>query len=240
MRLPRKIRFTETDGPKLKICSGQVREPLSAKLWLPLYHFLVGEGSYSDDETDAFYNAFHECIENVRQHAFSRSSQSRGRWYAVALRPDTSVGRIVIVDLGRGIPASLKKVNVKDVLVLLGDVFKSFVAETLRWTRLTGIEEPEVSAEDLFRGMLQDEVTRVWLATQGMRTETGSPERGTGLNSLRAAVKRSGRGGLHVSSGGAMVSYVGAKDKATTAQVRALPGTVVCLELGPARGNVDV
>jgi hypothetical protein len=220
--------------PDIELRRGDRSTGLRPRDWAPLHQFIKAHGSLTDDEADGFYSAFGECVENVIQHAYRGR---RGRWFALAFRPGERPARAVILDLGIGIPRSVRRKPGDWIHMGLG-----LVLQKLReaWT----LDDPEDRGEDedddldvvseLLRRIESFDWNCVHLATLGKRTETGEPKRGKGLSELRKAVLEQGRGALHVLSGRAAVTW-SADVEPTAANLTPLRGTVVCLELGLPR-----
>ncbi len=207
----------------LAIRSGDSRRKLDPTSWLPLFSFLKDNAGLSDSQVEVIYTAFGEAIENVRQHAY-RTGVFRN-WYALALHPEEGPSRAVIVDLGVGIPASVRRTRL--------DRYFSAVAGAIRSVlNALGLIE-DVIDEGVFDRLRGSDTFCVVLATTGERTETAEPQRGTGLNTLRRTVVDSSVGRLHVLSDRAGVTWNHGSDQPEYQAFSPLLGTTLCLELEP-------
>jgi hypothetical protein len=217
-----------TGAPEIELQRGNRSTGSRPRDWAPLHKFIKAHGHLTDDEADAFYSAFGECVENVVQHAYHGKS---GRWYALAIRPKDRPARAVVLDLGVGIPHSIRKDPSDWVKKAFG---RQLSILRWAWKLLTGKDEGDEE-------YILDEIVRltafdwscVHLATLGRRTETGELKRGKGLSELRKVVLDQKSGALHVLSGSAAVTWTyGAEPRRT--DFTHLKGTIVCLELGSA------
>jgi hypothetical protein len=236
-------------GTSLKIRQGSTVHRLSPVDWLDLWKFLSHHGALSEDETDAIYAAFGECVENVRHHAYERRALD-SRWYALAIRPSKDrPARAVVLDRGVGIPASLRVAGEDKLLGTLRKVFTAmmvFDEQLLKNWETIRARYPKIAALDDGEGPIASDVDELGqvvqalknsdfvcllLATQGLRTRTAEARRGTGLTGLREAVLNMPHGAMHVLSGRAVVTWrPGAAPKSNV--LPRLHGTAVCLELG--------
>ncbi len=208
------------EGPSLKISFDRAVKKLSPTAWLPLYDFIKSQGQHTEDEVDVLYNAFGECVENVRQHAYGATRQ--GKWFALAMRPnERRAARVVVLDLGVGIPASIRREPIDNSNRLLAMLFAEIV------TQIALDAEEKSFAKEL----RSEDWPCIFWATLGLRTQSKKPGGGTGLTGLRQAILELGRGAMHVFSGRASVAW----KQGTGPKMRTfdrLQGTAVCLELG--------
>lgn|GEM_PF-4744545 len=209
-----------TGGNRLKITRKSSGDQLNPEDWLALHQFLATRGDITEDQQEALYQAFGECVENVRQHAFV--GRAPGMWYAVAVSPHPSGPcQAAVVDLGVGVPGSVRKTNT--------DRVKDAYAEGLAFVaRILGVEELGKLAD-----RLRDDWTCLFLACHGKRTRTADEERGTGLSGLREVVSDPASvSTLRVMSGNASVAWARTAEPKPNRWPR-LRGTIVCLELPP-------
>ncbi len=204
-------------GHVLQICRGTSYGQLDPARWLPLHAFIEKHGNLNGDDDDAIYNAFNECIENVKQHAFS--DEFGGKWYGLAIRPsDELPARAVVVDLGVGITQSVR--------ISAAEGIRRFLVNAIsKASALAGLE-----TEQAMQSVLSDDGFCVMMATLGLKKETAEPKRGTGLVGLKNAVAESDSGALHVLSGRGAVSWRAKSSEPRVEVVTPLRGTVVCLE----------
>jgi hypothetical protein len=215
----------------LEITYGDTTRPLDPKAWLPLYTFLEKHGGLGEEATEDLYAAFGECVENVRQHAYGAG---QGRWYALAIRPSAGKpARAVILDRGVGIAGSITKTIGDRAKFFFGRVMDAFMRAADRADSKPLPDEAELLERNAFREVVQrlrnEDWASIYLATQGMRTETDQSGRGTGLSGLRHAVLEKKHGALHVLSGAAAITW----EHDLTPKANTLPrirGTIVCLE----------
>jgi hypothetical protein len=189
-------------------CVALARESSSAvlnpALWGEMQSFL--QTYVSDDALEAVYTALGECTENVGQHAFTGPAREHGHWYAVALKPTSGrPGCVAILDLGIGIPRSLRRARARD---------RDFREKVLR-----------------MKDALFSDASCIELAARGTRTSTGESHRGKGIDGLRQQVEQADDLTLHVISHEGRVTCDGAS--LTKSGIRRFPGTIVCLELKP-------
>ncbi len=217
-----------TGAPEIELRRGNRSTGSRPRDWAPLHKFIKAHGHLTDDEADAFYAAFGECVENVVQHAYHGRY---GRWYALAIRPTGRPARAVVLDLGVGIPSSIRK----DPADWFQKAFGKQLS-LLRWAwRMVGggdEDDADYILAELVR-LTAFDWTCVHLATLGRRTETGELKRGKGLSDLRKVVLEQKGGTLHVLSGAAAVTWTYGEEPRRT-NFAHLKGTIVCLELGSA------
>lgn len=213
--------------PRLEMCTGNASLEHNPKQWEQLRAFMRRTGGLNEQQLDDVYNALSECIENVRFHAFP---DEPGQWYAVAIRPHESMpARIVVLDLGQGIPSSLRTGGQRDMLESMTSVWKMTFA-ALRKAFREDLELAEIA--DVVKAYAEStDAALLWLACNGFRSGTRMEWRGKGLSSLRQRVG-SGAAGLHVSSGDALVSYA-PEQRPNLSGLPILPGTVVAFDLLP-------
>ncbi|HEY3822723.1 MAG TPA: hypothetical protein VGL81_36415 [Polyangiaceae bacterium] len=219
--------------PEIEIRTGDRSIGLRPRDWTPLHRFIKKHGALTDEGAEAAYIAFGECVENVVQHAYRGR---RGRWYALAIRPsDTGPARAVVLDLGIGIPRSIRRNFTDSLHSILG----AGVHQLRTVLELDDEEEKGDEVLEKLRVWLGDYLRRleafdwscVHLATLGKRTETGEVKRGKGLSVLRKAVLNEKSGALHVLSGHAAVTWAhGVPPRENN--LAHLRGTIVCLEFG--------
>lgn len=209
---PKLIRSTRAPARCLEIKRGQADRELDAQVWMGLLEFMKTAGADLDAKgTDELYNAFGECISNVKNHAFSKASNTSTRrdWYAMAIGPFAGrPARAVVVDLGVGIPT------------------------TVRRTSLGRFKDTKSSIKS-FLGLnrkFKDDWHAMKYASTGEWKSSEDQERGTGLSGLRTAVESSDFSALHIVSGKSTFSYTSAGENSACNFSR-LSGTIVCLEL---------
>ncbi len=231
MRSKRRLR---PSGPKqVEVRSERIATRMNPNQWLELRDFVRQSARLTPQQSENVYVALHECIENIHHHAYRPRV---GRWYAIALwPPGAAVGRIVVLDMGRGIGSSLGGTRKWDRLVALQGVWHAFVSAVRDSLKLDAMRPRQrARAEALigaaFRSVASANAALVWLACNGYRNATGLSGRGTGLNGLRLDVEDSGRGALHVSSGDAIVSY-SPQQRPTRGGLPQLRGTIVCVDV---------
>lgn len=215
-------------GPaSLQISFKPVGRRLNPEDWLPLHDFLKENGRLTEEETEEVYNAFGECVENVRQHAYPNTRA--GSWYALAIKPFANKpARAVVIDLGAGIARTIRRTRTDIILQWM----RSIMSSTIRAALLVFGEDTDDNflAQAVDR-LGRDDYTCLFFATQGLRTRSSEKQRGTGLNGLREAVSRMGRGALHVLSGESSVTWPGGMGP-LQGRLPFLHGTAVCLEFG--------
>lgn len=217
--LQRRIAPTSQQSePTLQLAYGSASgdTKLDPDTWLPLHRWLKRHGCFSDEETDYLYQALGECVENVLQHAYGGGHTIK-HWYAVALRPEGGrPARAVVLDLGIGIPHSIRRARFDRTKGALQALLQSIAAGSLSVKQLTD----QLKSDDWYC---------IFLASQGLRTQVNDPRRGTGLAGLREAVLSLKKGTMHVISGESAVTWVyGAQPVAV--RLPPLLGTIVCLE----------
>jgi hypothetical protein len=221
--------------PQIELRTGRHAWGVRPRDWTPLHKFLREEGALTDDEADAFYQAFGECVENVIQHAYRGK---RGDWYALAMRATDKPARAVVVDLGIGIPRSIRT----DPFDRARAVIAGGLELVRKAMQLGGIVDDDdddddgTSAFGRVLGRLESyDWMCVWLATQGRRTQSGETKRGKGLSELRrAVVEMEVVGALHVLSGRAALTWRPGQEP-EAGNLTPLRGTVVCVELGTTK-----
>jgi hypothetical protein len=219
--------------PEIEIRAGSRVFGNRPRDWAPLHKFIKTHGRLSDEEADAIYTAFGECVENVVQHAYRGR---RGRWFALAIRPTDRPARAVVLDLGIGIPQSIRR-DVTDLVHKWFGPAARHLRSALGLATRHGDGDHEDSWLETFLDRLEAyDWSCVHLATLGKRTETGEIKRGKGLSELRKGVLDQQSGALHVLSGHAAVAWThGAAPRENN--LPHLRGTIVCLELGAPRNT---
>jgi hypothetical protein len=221
-RRPKALRASP---PCLKILLKPVSSKLNPTDWLPLHEFLRINGGLTDNEADELYNAFGECVENVRQHAYGQKAD-RGKWYALAIRPSEGrPARAVIIDTGLGIAKTVRRTPVDLALQFM----RALTGKMLQIAYSDSKEETGALA--VWDQLAHDDWACLYFATLGLRTESTAKQRGTGLSGLRQAVREMRRGALHVLSGKASITWR-SSDNPEREYLIPLEGTTVCLEFG--------
>ena len=221
-------RIKRARGPaSLKLSFKPVTRKLNPEDWMPLHDFLRVNGHLTDDETDEVYNAFGECVENVRQHAYPNTKG--GKWYALAMRPSsTKPARAVVIDLGMGIARTIRRTRTDLMLQWMRNVFSEAIKAAVR---VFGESADDTALARAVDRLGRDDWTCLFFATQGLRTRSSDKQRDTGLNGLRQAVLKMHRGALHVLSGEAAITWRGGVDP-SHGSLPYFYGTTVCLEFG--------
>ncbi len=219
----RGLRGRRSKTVQVEISSGSARRKLNPADWTKLHKFLSDTGSLGEDQTEAVYQAFGECIENVVQHAFGRPTA--GKWYALAIRPrDDLPARAVVLDLGVGIAGSVRKPRWERTLNAVARALEP----ALKFAE-QALGKPDDFESKFLARLRADDWFCVYMATLGLRTQAKDKERGTGLIGLRDAMLDVRSGALHVHSGTAAVTW----RYGTEPQPNLLPtlrGTIVCIE----------
>lgn len=199
----------------LAIYARKAGDSLDPALWSRLAKFAVASTSeaeeeaqieeYGESEFDLLLRAFGECIENVKQHAYAVASRP---WFALALRGESDrAARAVIVDLGVGIPKSIRKTKgEKFVRKILAPIFGQRVSE---WANVSDWH-------------------CLMAASQGQRTETGRSHRGKGLKGLRERSIKRKDAHFHIMAGRSMVTWGNGMPEEK--KLEFLPGTIICFE----------
>lgn len=211
-------------APMLQLRKGRASQKLNPDDWIALHQFLKADPNLSAEDADAFYSAFSECVENVRQHAFSTGAT--GNWYAVAYRPEIGRPRAVVLDLGVGVPRTIRRKGLDHIFSFAQTVYvELFNAINL------AVPETEKVTPEFLHSVLSDDWRATSLATLGLRTQTDEKRRGNGLSGLYREVIGRRQGALHVLTGRACVTWT-AKEEPVRNSLPFLKGTIVCLELG--------
>jgi ABC-type transporter Mla MlaB component len=222
------VQSKPSSSPHLRITKKSGEAYLEPSDWTSLFEFLGSSGSLSMPQRDTVYQAFGECIENVRQHAFAKGSS--GNWYALAIRHSSNTSaRAVVLDLGRGIPKTVRRSVVDGMRKGLAAVFESYQ----QWFSINGetLDAADLHDFSMIRELIGNDVSCLNMATLGMlRRADGCEGRGTGLTDLRKAVQTECPGSLHVYSGTGAISC----DNRVICDMQVIPrmrGTMVCVEL---------
>ena len=242
MRLSKAARKAAMQAPRgLHLMRGSSSRQLDPTYWTPLPRYLRVHGGLSEEDADAFYNAFGECVENVRHHAYGKGG---GLWYGVAIRPSADKpARAVVLDLGVGIPRTIRRTpgdRFRATLAVIADAVNKALAMA-NFDAEDEDDEVDEAADAWLRRAASDDWMCIFLATLGLRTQTAQAGRGTGLKWLRETVLERRQGALHVLSGEACVTWR-YDERPNASKLTPLLGTVVCLEIGgePAwRGEDD-
>lgn len=188
----------------LKLCSGQRADgSLAHQLTTSL------KGMVSTIEEEPLYVGLTEAMTNSAQHAYTLPDygiipEDWKRWWMTGSY-DRQIGslRILILDLGNGIPATLK-------LSTLWDQISSYLS------RLSAPNDAD----------------RIDAAVQAGRSSTGNQGRGNGLDEIRKFIEQGPNGRLRILSGEGEVVY-SSGDENPAKFVRALPfpGTLIEWEI---------
>ena len=98
----------QSNRPRREFKHAAIRTGETAEGWTEIRNFLVTNAKppFSLEERDQIYFAVGELVENVLQHAFPEHPP---RWYAVGVKHPSGPAVAAIVDLGVGIPSSVKR-----------------------------------------------------------------------------------------------------------------------------------
>ena len=207
-----KERFSDV----IAITKNKTNTRLESSLWGKMSEFALRNiANPSQNVKDAFYGTLSECVENVKQHAYG---EDYGPWYAMAL-PELGEdpARAVIVDVGMGIPKTIKKTGFDKVMMFISGIGPlGFI-----WAVVGGGNDPD----------LNDDRDCVLLATLGQKTRTDDHERGTGLNGLRELAVDEQCGNFTVMSGAAMITWKAGDLTPVQKQLTPLPGTIICFDI---------
>jgi len=231
LRHMRREKMKAPNRPTLELCSGHTSKLFDPEEWQHLYAFLAAHLPPGSDLADTIWNAFSECIENAHLHAFE-NKVAGGPWHALAIRASANApARAVIVDLGVGIPRSVRLTALEMGRVRLNQAVRSITALWDRALELAGLSDQidDDAVTELFSMIDTNDAACLWLAAQGLRTETQDRERGTGLPGLITAASETD-GAVHLLSGQAAVTWQGGRLLPSTGRLTPLRGTVVCLE----------
>lgn len=219
-------RFRVRRRPSLKLRLGSANASFSVEEWRPLLRFLGSQPGVTQQDRDALYHAFGECVENVLQHAYEDDSE--GRWYALAIKPTgEKPARAVIMDLGVGIPNTIRRDVAEEIRRKSAWVYAAWLKLV---QDLLGLENDDAALE-AGRRLAYDDWLCIFLASQGLRTQSADAKRGTGLNWLRHEVQHGEHRALHLLSGKAAVTWRGQRQPEPQ-HLPGIMGTIVCLEIG--------
>jgi hypothetical protein len=188
----------------LKLCSGQGADGSLAHELTQALKLIVG-----DIEEHPLYVGLTEAMTNTGQHAYPDGTYADfphqlKRWWMTGSYDKTLKSlRILILDLGVGIPATITLGKLKEQVV----------------SYLTRFSAP-------------DDADRITAAVEVGRTSTGTLGRGNGLADIRKFTEQSQKGKLRILSGkGEVVYTTGNVHPKKTTHAAPIPGTLIEWEI---------
>ncbi len=199
-------RVTDSGAPNVELRDGDAKDRLTVEVPLAIRNFLrARHTALGFEEIDRIYPAVYECLENVRNHAYSRGRFTGAvrRWLVVGWYDETRrCSSVAILDRGVGIVETVK---------------------------------PKLLREPLLRARFALDRDSDYLrrASKGELTDSREAHRGKGLSSLRSFVIARDNCRLHIVSSTAAITW-SERQSTIPSRWDSLPnvgGTIICMEL---------